>query len=358
VEEVRPHGAVVQHTNRIAAPYFYNDACDSRLTRGSQQMGNKEQAMRIFLLVVCFAVVASAAWADTTVFYTDFESGLPPQMSAPGAGIEGVQGYAGLGPVGNQFGGNFLRYTSVPLFDTSLTITGLPAHDHLSLAFLAAIIDSWDGTELYKVTIDGTEVFSHWFQLATGDNSDYVAPPGGLLSSGTDLGFSGCCYYNRDRAYNMGVDPVFTVAHTASSVTIVWKIGAISGPAADQWQGGADESWAIDNVKVSVSSTLSGVGDTPGMPATLTLLPNSPNPFSGVTTFRTAVPGAATSARVEVYDVRGHRLSDRNGNLSQGWQDVRFDGRDAKGNPLPSGVYFYRITSGGVSQTQKFVIAR
>jgi hypothetical protein len=318
--------------------------------------GKEGTVMRTFLLVICLVVVASVAWADTTVFFTDFESGLPAQMSAPGAGIEGVQGYAGLGPVGNQFGGHFLRYTSVPLFDTSLTITGLPAHDHLSLAFLAAIIDSWDGTELYKVTIDGTEVFSHWFQLATGDNSDYVAPPGGLLSSGTDLGFSGCCYYNRDRAYNMGVDPVFTVAHTASTVTIVWKIGAISGPAADQWQGGADESWAIDNVKVSVSLTATAVGDTPGLPATLTLLPNSPNPFQDVTRFRAA--GVSGNAHVEVFDIRGHRVSDHTVSLSSGWQDVAFDGRDAKGQPLPSGVYFYRLTSGGVSRTQKFVIAR
>jgi hypothetical protein len=73
--------------------------------------------------------------------------------------------------------------------------------------------------------------------------------------------------------------------------------------------------------------------------------------------FRAATPTGG-SARVEVYDVRGHRVSDRSLSLSQGWQDVRFDGRDAKGNILPSGVYFYRVTSGGVSQTQKFVIAR
>ena len=79
--------------------------------------------------------------ADTTVFSTDFESGLPAQFSAPGSVIQGVQGYAGLGPSGNQFSGSFLRYTSVPLFDTQLSLTGLPAHDHLSLKFLLAVID-------------------------------------------------------------------------------------------------------------------------------------------------------------------------------------------------------------------------
>ncbi|HXS10878.1 MAG TPA: PEP-CTERM sorting domain-containing protein, partial [Candidatus Krumholzibacteria bacterium] len=102
--------------------------------------------MRISWLAVCMLLAASVASADTQVFFTDFESGLPAQMTAPGAAIEGVQGYANLGPVGNKFGGNLLRYATVTLYDTQLTLTGLPAHDHLSLAFLAAIIDSWDGT--------------------------------------------------------------------------------------------------------------------------------------------------------------------------------------------------------------------
>jgi len=312
---------------------------------------------RIVLPTLILMLGGSAAHADTSVFFTDFESGLPAEMSAQGAAIEGVQGYAGLGPAGNQFGGNFLRYTSVPLYDTSVTLTGLPAHDHLSVAFLAAFIDSWDGTELFKITIDGTEVFSHWFQLALGDASDYVAPAGGLLSSGTNLGFSNGGYYFHDRAYNMGVDPIFTVPHTASTVTIVWKLGAVSGPAANQWQGGNDESWAIDNVKVSVSTTATAVGDTPSASA-ITLLPNSPNPFSGDTMFRAALPQNAGSAHVDVFDISGRRVAGRAISSTSGMQDLYFDGRDTKGNQLPSGVYFYRLTVGAESRTQKFVIMR
>lgn len=309
----------------------------------------------LVLALMCLVRVPLAR-ADTTVFYTDFESGIPAQFTAPGCIIDGVQGYSGLGPAGNQFGGSFLHFTSVPLSDTQLTLTGLPAHDHLALAFLAAIIDSWDGTELFQVTIDGTTVFSHWFQLATGDASDYLAPPGGLLSSGTNLGFNNGGYHFRDRAYNMGVDPVFTVPHTASTVTIVWKIGAISGPAASQWQGGSDESWGIENVKVSTSPTVSGVGDTPPASA-ISLLPNAPNPFRDVTVFRINAPGAG-SAHVAVFDISGRRVSERAIPATGGMQDLSFDGRDTKGNQLPSGVYFYRLTVGSQSRTQKFVIMR
>jgi hypothetical protein len=309
------------------------------------------------LMVLLLVGLGSVAMADTTVFFTDFESGLPAEMTALGSVLNGVQGYSGLGPVGNKFGGNFLRYTSVPLYDTQLTITGLPAHDHLKLSFLLGIIDSWDGTELMQLAIDGTTLFSHWFQLALGDASDYVAPAGGLLSSGTDLGFSGCCYYNRDRAYDLSVDPTFEIPHTASSVTIVWRLSAVSGPAAAQWQGGGDESWAIDNVKVSVYSTLSGVGDTPRMPSSLTLLPNTPNPFNGVTTFSASAPSGGT-AHAEVFDIKGRLVAAHEMSLRSGWQDVAFDGRDASGRELPSGVYFYRLRMGDVSRTQKFVIIR
>jgi hypothetical protein len=208
---------------------------------------------RIGSAVLAVALFASAAGAQT-VFYTDFESGLPPEMSAPGSVIDGVQGYAGLGPLGNKFAGNFLHYTSITLFDTKLTLTGLPAHTQVSLGFLLGVIDSWDGTELFQVEVDGNLLFNHWFQLATGDASSYPAPAGALLSSGTNLGFTGGGYYQHDRAYNLGVEPAFMlIPHTASTLTVVWKLSAVSGPAAQQWQGGTDESWAIENVHVEVS---------------------------------------------------------------------------------------------------------
>jgi hypothetical protein len=316
--------------------------------------------MKFFKLVsvaLSLLIVPFAATADTLVFSADFESGLPAEITAAGSVIEGVQGYAGLGPSGNQFGGSFLRYTELQLYNTTITLTGLPAHDHVSLSVLLAVIDSWDGTELLQVEIDGTQVFSHWFQLALGDDSSYIAPTGGLLSSGVNLGFSNSGYHYRDRAYNLGVDPAFTVPHTASSVTIVFKLNAVPGGGASFWQGGSDESWAIDNVRVSVSSQATGVGGIPELPSTLTLLPNQPNPFSSVTAFRTGSP-ASGSARIEVYDVRGRRLVGRSVPLSNGWQSVAFDGRDDAGTLLPGGVYFYRITVAGQSRTQKFVIAR
>ena len=43
----------------------------------------------------------------------------------------------------------------------------LPPHDKISLGFVLAIIDSWDG-EFFTVTVDGESVFSHSFSNRPG----------------------------------------------------------------------------------------------------------------------------------------------------------------------------------------------
>jgi len=291
------------------------------------------------------------------VFNSSFESGLPAGLTAPGCTIESVQGYLGLGTPGNQFAGSFLRYTSLGIADTKLTLYNLPPHDHVTVSFLLAIIDSWDGTELLKVSVDGVELFSHWFQIATGDASSYVAPPGGLLSSGTNLGFSNSGYHGRDRAYDMSVEPALTaIPHTADSLTIAWQLGAVSGGAAQNWQGGADESWALENLRVEVTSEPTGIGDAPE-PRNLTMLRNAPNPFQGGTTFAVWSP-LTTGAHIDVFDVTGRRVRTEAMPLARGWQSIAFAGVDAQGRPLRSGVYFYRIRAAGETRTHKIVIAR
>lgn len=296
-----------------------------------------------------FAVSPAVAGAQTTVFSTDFEAGLPPEFAAPGAAIEGVQGYAGLGPVGNRFAGSFLRYSTLTLSDTRLSLTGLPPHTHLNLGFLLAVIDSWDGTELLQVVVDGNVVFSHWFQLATGDGSSYVAPPGALLSSGVNLGFSNGSWYSRDRAYDLSVEPAFqAIPHTAATADIVWRIGAVSGPAATQWQGGADESWAIDRVAVTLTGVV-GVED--GAPLAFGLEPIHPNPArERDVVVRFTLP-VGTTARLELLDVAGRRVAVREA-TGAGRHDVTL----ARRGELRSGVYFVRLSQGRNVHTRRAVV--
>jgi hypothetical protein len=109
------------------------------------------------------------------------------------------------------------------------------------------------------------------------------------------------------------------------------------------------------NVAGVFSST--PVGDTPPI-ATLTLLPNRPNPFNASTDLEIGLPVDGDFS-VQVYDVAGRlvRSMDVKG-ATAGWKHVPFGGRDDAGRPLASGVYFYRVTAAGETVTNKLVIAR
>ncbi len=308
----------------------------------------------ILALLALLGAAVPAGAQSTLVFQTDFESGLPAEFSAPGTALDPVQGWAGLGPPGHQFGGVFLRYSLQGIVDTKLTLRNLPPHDRVEIGFLLAIIDSWDGTELLKLAIDGNEVFSHWFQLATGDTSSYPAPAGGLLSRGVNLGYSNGTYYFRDRAYDMAVEPGFrAIPHTADTLEVKWFLGAVSGGAASQWQGGGDESWALDHVTVTTHRDLTDAdpGEAPALQLALEAPAPNPARTEGLTVRFTLPRGVP--ARLDLFDARGRRLAARDlSGLAPGSHAVTL----APDGPRTAGVAFLRLAQGTQSRTRRVVI--
>ncbi len=303
------------------------------------------------------AVGAAAPARAQVVFESGFESGIPAQMSATGAHTEGCQGLSGLGATGNQFGGNVLRYSDITLHDVTLNLTDLPAHTRVSIGFLLALIDSWDGTELMNISVDGQLKFSHWFQLATGDASGYVAPLGGLLSSGTERGWSAGSYYSHDRAYDLSVEPAFIdIPHTASTLTVTFSLGAVSGGAAQNWQGGSDESWVIDNLKVTLGS---GASAAPVPTSGARLVGNAPNPFNPSTRILYDLPAEGGDVVLSIHDLGG-RLVRTLVDAAQagGRQVIEWDGRDDAGQPVAGGVYVYRLSAGAATASRKMVLLK
>jgi MYXO-CTERM domain-containing protein len=210
--------------------------------------------MNRVLLGMSFLGAAAFAHADTLVFSTDFDTTVPVEISAGTATLTGVQGYAGLGPAGNQFGGTFLRSATGNV--VTLTLTGLPQHSAINLNLLFAAIDSLDGTgtfpsgDFFNVTLDGVSVFRESFANALPSQiQSYVPPPGVELARHVDLGFSGPGSFYTDSAYDLGADPVFhNLAHTGTQATFTFQIEGVG------IQDLNDESWAMDNLRVSVTA--------------------------------------------------------------------------------------------------------
>jgi len=213
-----------------------------------------QKAAAIMTVLAGLAGATAASAAPVTVFSTDFNGALAPEITPGTASLTGVQGFAGLGPSGNQFGGNFLRSETGNV--VTLNLSGLPAHDTITLGFLFAAIDSLDGTgvfpagDFFKIVFDGATLFSESFANATPSQiQSYVPPPGVELARHVDLGFSGPGSFYTDSAYDFGADPAFAnFAHSASTAKIEFFI---FGPGNQDIN---DESWAMDNLNVSVTT--------------------------------------------------------------------------------------------------------
>jgi flagellar hook assembly protein FlgD len=94
------------------------------------------------------------------------------------------------------------------------------------------------------------------------------------------------------------------------------------------------------------------------LPEALRLHPNYPNPFRTHTTLTYDVP-RAMDVRVAVYDALGRRvqvLVDER--TPAGRHTVQWNGRDASGRALASGLYFIRLRAGDQQHIRRLTLVR
>ena len=99
--------------------------------------------------------------------------------------------------------------------------------------------------------------------------------------------------------------------------------------------------------------------DVSKTPAMSLMAGNSyPNPFADETSIEITL-SKETQVNVDVFDVAGRRVRTATmGRIAAGTTALRFDGRDHRGQLLPSGLYFYRIKAGNETMTRKVVVQR
>lgn len=198
------------------------------------------------------------------MFATDFEGAVAPQVKIGDCQLKPTQGFATLGGPNNAFANTFLWCPVQKKVVVELLF--LAPHSSLDIAFLLAAIDSLDGTsqdgtgDFFSVSLDGKTIFRQSFantvfiEAATGMVTNlpqsYVPGPGVELARRRELGFTAGTYW-LDSAYNMGLDQAFTgVPHSSSTATIVFTLNNDHTLAFDD-----DESWAIDNVRITVGDS-------------------------------------------------------------------------------------------------------
>jgi hypothetical protein len=108
------------------------------------------------------------------------------------------------------------------------------------------------------------------------------------------------------------------------------------------------------------SASTQGVEITPAAeaPVSYELMQNYPNPFNPTTSIRYSLPVQA-HVTLTVYDLLGRevtRLVDEAQN--PGYHETRWSGNNSSGNPVSTGIYFYRITAGQFTDVRKMMLMK
>jgi hypothetical protein len=142
-----------------------------------------------------------------------------------------------------------------------------------------------------------------------------------------------------------------------------WNIGSLGfdNAAADS----ADPAWIISTAPIGATFGFdqpegndNGNSKVNRAPGNYALYQNYPNPFNPATTIGFDLPEAGR-VWLSVYDLLGREvLTLLNGELAAGHHKVNWNARDARGQLVGSGVYFYRLEAGPKKMARRMLLSR
>jgi hypothetical protein len=113
-----------------------------------------------------------------------------------------------------------------------------------------------------------------------------------------------------------------------------------------------------DRVVVPAVLHVQATGVDVDVPSASILYGNHPNPFTPGTSIAFGIP-ETQHVRVTIFDVRGRLVRTlADGVFEAGPHDVPWDGTNSAGEPLGSGVYFYRLEAGDRTHDGRMVLLK
>lgn len=209
------------------------------------------------------------------------------------------------------------------------------------------------------------DTVANWADIVVPNPPAIVAPPNGAMGVKTSLTLRwrksiGAMKYN----YQVSVDPnfdLYTIRQGSVSDTFVvitdlpeasrhyWRVSAANAFGNGQWGN-------VWNFSTGFSTSVSEQSGT--IPSEYAVEQNHPNPFNPETTIKYKLPTAG-HVRLSIYNTLGHEVRVLvDGVQSASQHSAIWNGRDDRGNSMPSGVYFYHIQAGEFADTKKMVLAR
>ena len=308
---------------------YTDDPCMFEFTPGQSARADQQMAQYRPTMMAG----GGAGWSELS--YDDFESGMGsyadggPDMSIYTGGTFAFQGVAAADIQDNSGTASSFSHT------TGRNVSGYSAQE-ISFYFRAESMEN--GEDFWVQYYDGTV----WQTVAA-------------LAAGTD--FNNGVFYFVDIKLTMGsyafpTDAMLRFQCDASDKNDDVYIDTIS------WRATGNPFAVVSSEVAVVPQARSTSADAePSAPtsagAEASLSQNYPNPFNPRTSisFSLAREGAV---RLEVFDASGKRVATLvEGSKGAGWHTVEFDA-----SSLSSGVYFYRLIAGGVTEQKKMVLLK
>lgn len=111
-------------------------------------------------------------------------------------------------------------------------------------------------------------------------------------------------------------------------------------------------------INATATSVRNVKSEVANVPKSFELNQNFPNPFNATTQIRFSVP-KASHVQLQIFDILGRKVKSLvNENLTAGYKQITWDGKNESGDEVASGVYFYRIKTGDFQTTKKMVLLK
>jgi len=137
---------------------------------------------------------------------------------------------------------------------------------------------------------------------------------------------------------------------------LTW-IDGVANPSAQFYKMTAVDDAGNESDPASPSTATST--QDPVIPNTFVLHQNVPNPFNPATTIHYDVARGGGAVTLRIFDAKGRLVKTLiDGVQSEGQKSVAWSGLNDGGQQVATGVYFYRLTAQGFSQTRRMVLLK
>ncbi|UCE24178.1 MAG: T9SS type A sorting domain-containing protein [Candidatus Zixiibacteriota bacterium] len=152
-----------------------------------------------------------------------------------------------------------------------------------------------------------------------------------------------------DKFMCRGKDCTFPLSYAAYGLpagTVYWRVKAIGELGDNFWP--YSEVWSF-----TLTDPIDEAKPMTGIPASVELKGNYPNPFNPATGISFGIP-KTTHVRLEIFNIMGRRVATVvDETMSAGYHNVTWDG-----SKVGSGVYLYRLTADNKTLTKKMLLVK